>query len=236
MMTISMNIQRFLMILGVYYSKLTDPCKTFQSRFHCTRLGERPKSSFIDKCHRSPPAGILCPRRLSPATIVLAQALFQIVRTAAWLVYRLGIVVVVVVVYPFLRNAGWSGDILTYYIHNPIVQGIGAGLVYAGVAIAVWARYHLGSNWGMPMSEKEGAELVTTGPYAYVRNPIYSGVLLAIIGAALSLGLLWAIAFVPYAVYLIPSVFGEEKIMARLFPDTYPAYKARTKRLIPWVW
>lgn len=157
------------------------------------------------------------------------------VHSGRWLAYRLGIVVVVVIAYPIFKNTGLS-DIFAYYIHSLPVQIVGAVLVYIGVALAVWARFYLGRNWGMPMSEKEGAELVTTGPYAYVRNPIYSGILLAGIGAALSLGLTWAIAFVLYAAYLIPSVFGEERIMLRLFPDTYPAYKARTKRLIPWVW
>ena len=86
------------------------------------------------------------------------------------------------------------------------------------------------------MTEKAGAELVTTGPYAYIRNPIYTGILLAIIGSSLGLGLLWVVILIPYCAYLIPSVFVEEKIMLRLFPGAYPAYKARTKRLIPWVW
>ncbi len=170
--------------------------------------------------------------------LVWIVGMFSAKRTArrvggSWLLYRF---VALAVVYFVLRYAGLSNTVFTYYIQAPVVQWIGLVCVYVGVALAIWARFYLGRNWGMPMSEKEGAELVTTGPYAFIRNPIYSGVLLAITGSALCLGLLWAIILVLYAAYLIPSVFTEEKIMARLFPETYPAYKARTKRLIPWVW
>lgn len=151
----------------------------------------------------------------------------------ALLLYRVfaGIVIVVILEYLGVRKSFFLD-----YIHNPSVRIIGAVLVFLGIALAFWARYHLGRNWGMPLSEKEGAQLVTTGPYAYIRNPIYAAVLLALIGSALVFGMLWLLVIVLYGGYFIYSVFGEEKIMARLFPDQYPAYKARTKRLIPFVW
>jgi len=150
--------------------------------------------------------------------------------------YRLGIAAIVGVLFVLAHSIGTFGDIVNYYTHNVIVQSIGVALVYIGIGVAVWARFYLGRNWGMPMSEKKGAELVTKGPYAYVRNPIYSGILLAIAGSALSIAFFWVFIFIAYAAYLSPSVFVEEKIMTRLFPEQYPAYKARTKRLIPWVW
>lgn len=149
-----------------------------------------------------------------------------------WWAYRL---IVAAIIYLIVRLSGSKGFFL-YYIHNLPLQWIGVVLVYIGTGTAIWARYYLGRNWGMPMSVKEGAELVTTGPYAYIRNPIYTGIFFAMIGSALALGVIWAIIFALYLIYLIPSVFVEEKIMARLFPDAYPAYKARTKRLIPWIW
>ena len=113
---------------------------------------------------------------------------------------------------------------------------MGTILVILGVGLCIWARFHLGRNWGLPMSEKEGAELVISGPYAYIRNPIYAGMLLNLIGSALALSTLWVLILVIYSGYFFCSVLGEEKIMARLFPDTYPSYKAQTKRLVPWVW
>lgn len=148
------------------------------------------------------------------------------------LIYRIAVAFVIILI---IRFAGFSAFVRVY-IHNDAVRWFGAFLVVLGMALGFWARYNLGRNWGEPMTEKVGAELVTTGPYAYIRNPIYSAVMLSMIGSCLVFGLLWVVVFVAYAGYLIPSVFVEEKIMLKLFPDTYPAYKARTKRLIPWVW
>lgn len=150
-----------------------------------------------------------------------------------WYLYRIFAGVVLVVL---LRLFGVTKSFFLYYIQIEPVRIAGAVLVFLGILLAFWARYYLGRNWGMPLSEKEGAELVTTGPYAYIRNPIYAGVLLALIGSALVFGVLWLLVIVLYAGYFIYSVFGEEKIMERLFPNQYPAYKARTKRIIPWVW
>jgi len=150
-----------------------------------------------------------------------------------WYLYRIFSGVVLVLL---LRFFGLKSSFFLYYIHSAPVRIIGAVLVFLGIAVAFWARYHLGRNWGMPLSEKEGAELVTTGPYAYIRNPIYAGVLLALIGSILVYGVLWLIVLVLYGGYFFYSVFGEEKIMMRLFPEQYPPYKARTKRVIPWVW
>src|SRR5215472_4333152 len=57
---------------------------------------------------------------------------------------------------------------------NPWLLGTGLVIFILGLALAVWARVYLGRNWGMPMSQKADPELVTTGPYARVRHPIYS--------------------------------------------------------------
>ena len=69
-------------------------------------------------------------------------------------------------------------------VHTPVLQVIGVVLFVSGLAFAVWARIHLGRNWGMPMTQKDEPELVTSGPYHLVRHPIYSGILLAILGTA----------------------------------------------------
>jgi protein-S-isoprenylcysteine O-methyltransferase Ste14 len=114
-------------------------------------------------------------------------------------------------------------------------QWVGVGLCLAGIAFAVWARVYIGRNWGMPMSLREGHELVTSGPYAYVRHPIYSGLMVAMIGSALTESLFWMLVFVLYFAYFLVSARSEEKTMLAQFPDTYPAYRRRTKMLIPFV-
>ena len=118
---------------------------------------------------------------------------------------------------------------------NPI-NGI-AGLIvcFAGFGLAVWARLYLGRNWGMPMSLKEGHELVTTGPYRYVRHPIYTGMLLAILGSALVNGPIWVVFFAGMAVYCVYSARTEESLMQQQFPEQYALYKRRTKAIVPFL-
>ena len=70
-------------------------------------------------------------------------------------------------------------------VNSPVLQVVGAILFLAGLGFAVWARIYLGRNWGMPMTQKDEPELVTSGPYRYVRHPIYSGILLAMLGTRL---------------------------------------------------
>jgi protein-S-isoprenylcysteine O-methyltransferase Ste14 len=120
----------------------------------------------------------------------------------------------------------------TYITANPTVKIIGVICCVLGVAFAIWARLHIGSNWGMPMSIKEKPELVTTGPYQYVRHPIYTGVLLAILGSALNAGVLWLIVFLAALFNFIFRARAEEKIMTREFPEQYPQYMQRTKMII----
>jgi protein-S-isoprenylcysteine O-methyltransferase Ste14 len=119
---------------------------------------------------------------------------------------------------------------------NPIIGAIGALLTIIGVTIAIWARLYLGTNWGMPMTLKENRELVTGGPYKYIRHPIYAGMMLAMTGAVLALGLWWLFTvFVVYFLYFIYSATSEEKILAKEFPHEYPAYRKRTQMLIPFI-
>jgi protein-S-isoprenylcysteine O-methyltransferase Ste14 len=118
---------------------------------------------------------------------------------------------------------------------NPTLQGIGMGLFLIGLGLALWARVYLGRNWGTPMSEKVDAELVTNGPYRYIRNPIYSGLILAAIGTAVAVSWYWLIAAAFMGAYFIYSATVEARTMERLFPNDYPAYKRSTKMLIPFI-
>ena len=120
-------------------------------------------------------------------------------------------------------------------VHSPVLGAIGAVVFASGLALAVWARIHLGRNWGMPMSEKTEPELITSGPYRLIRHPIYSGLLLALLGTALATNLIGLIIVAVLAVYFYYSASIEEKNLSRTFPTAYPAYRAGTKMLIPFV-
>ena len=140
-----------------------------------------------------------------------------------------GLILVVIVALRLLRGNE------TFSIHSVAVQIVGVVLFVAGLALAVWARIYLGRNWGMPMTERAEPELVTSGPYRFVRHPIYSGILLAILGSALCTTLFWLALLVLLGVYFIYSARVEEQRMTGSFPSQYPSYKARTKMLIPFV-
>ncbi|MBV9101676.1 MAG: isoprenylcysteine carboxylmethyltransferase family protein [Candidatus Dormibacteraeota bacterium] len=143
---------------------------------------------------------------------------------------RLGIVVVVIVL---LRTNAFN--MRTSLIDDAALQAAGLALFVGGLSVAVWARLNLGRNWGMPMSEKADPELVTSGPYRYIRHPIYSGIILAMVGTALGIGLLWLIVALLIGAYFVFSATVEERTLARLFPSTYPAYKRATHMLVPFL-
>ena len=120
-------------------------------------------------------------------------------------------------------------------ITNPIAGTVGVALCALGVGFAIWARIYLGRNWGMPMSRKADPELVTGGPYAYVRHPIYTGVMLAMLGAAVGDGVFWLLPLAVFGGYFIHSARNEERLMLEQFPRQYPAYMKRTKMLLPFI-
>jgi protein-S-isoprenylcysteine O-methyltransferase Ste14 len=142
---------------------------------------------------------------------------------------RVGIILVVLLL---LRVRAVKEHAVT---SNPWLQGIGLALFFLGLALAIWARVYLGRNWGMPMSQKVDPELVTTGPYHSIRHPIYSGIVLAMIGTTIAVSLYWLVAVILLGAYFLYSAIVEERSMARLFPDSYPGYKRSTKMLIPFI-
>jgi len=120
-------------------------------------------------------------------------------------------------------------------VTSPVLQGVGIAVFVLGLAGAAWARVYLGRNWGMPMTERADPELVTSGPYRYIRHPIYTAIIVAMLGTALGVGVFWLVPAALAGAYFIYSASVEEKTMSRLFPDTYPAYKRGTKMLIPFL-
>jgi len=119
---------------------------------------------------------------------------------------------------------------------GPLPPTIGTILVFAGLALAVWARWHLGRNWSGAVVVKQGHTLTRTGPYRRVRHPIYSGVLLALLGTALAIG--EPRGFVATALILcgfLVKLSSEEARMREIFAD-YADYSRDTARLIPGVY
>lgn len=149
---------------------------------------------------------------------------------------RLGILVVVLITLRFFRLGHAAWFMRLHAINKSPVAGLaGVVLCALGVGLAVLARVYLGRNWGLPMSLKENPEFITAGPYAAIRHPIYAGILLAIVGSAIGVNILWILVLVPLGPYFLYSARREEEIMVAQFPGQYPEYMKRTKMLVPFV-
>jgi protein-S-isoprenylcysteine O-methyltransferase Ste14 len=120
-------------------------------------------------------------------------------------------------------------------VHSPVLGAIGAAVFAGGIALAVSSRVQLGRNWGMPMTQKAEPELVTSGPYRFVRHPIYSGLLAAVLGTVLVTNLIGLIIVAILGGYFYYCASVEEKNLTATFPSAYPAYRVSTKMLIPFV-
>jgi protein-S-isoprenylcysteine O-methyltransferase Ste14 len=113
---------------------------------------------------------------------------------------------------------------------------LGAALTFAGLAFAIWARFIIAGNWSGYVELKQDHELILDGPYALVRHPIYTGLLLAFAGSALAVGE-WrgVLAVAIAAASFWRKLRFEEAIMRREFGDAYSQYAARVPALIPFV-
>ena len=113
---------------------------------------------------------------------------------------------------------------------------IGLALTAAGLAFAAAARVWLGGNWSGTVTLKKGHELVESGPYALVRHPIYTGLLVALIGTAIAVDRWRAIVgLAPLLAGIVNKKSVEERFMREAFGEAYAAYRARVKALGPFV-
>ncbi|MBA3916870.1 MAG: isoprenylcysteine carboxylmethyltransferase family protein, partial [Acidobacteriales bacterium] len=102
---------------------------------------------------------------------------------------RFSYLVVEIAGYYLLFAAGGMGFLNQRLIPGtPLFVWAGVVCTWAGIALAIWARWSLGRNWSARITLKEGHELIRSGPYRYFRHPIYSGLDLAVVGGALAIG------------------------------------------------
>jgi protein-S-isoprenylcysteine O-methyltransferase Ste14 len=111
---------------------------------------------------------------------------------------------------------------------------VGVALTAAGVAIAIWARWHLGANWSGVVTLKEGHELIRTGPYRTIRHPIYTGILLALLGTAVAVGevrglLALAIAWLSFYI----KARREESFLTQEFGPGFAEHRRHTGMFLP---
>jgi len=135
---------------------------------------------------------------------------------------------------PGMAGPGLAAPIVSYQPSFPV---IGAVLTAAGLGFAVWARVHLAGNWSGTVTLKQDHELVRSGPYAVVRHPIYTGILLAVIGAVVANDRWSAVlALALMAAAFLRKIATEERFMAEAFGPAYAEYRRATARLVPYLW
>jgi len=125
---------------------------------------------------------------------------------------------------PWLYVQLWPSSYWTFWL--------GAAVTIAGLLFAVWAREHLGRNWSRSVTIKQDHELITTGPYAVARHPIYTGILTGFFGMAIAISQVRG--FIVFALIFVVFWFKfrmEEKWMRSQFGESYATYARRPP---PW--
>ena len=117
---------------------------------------------------------------------------------------------------------------------TPWLQWLGVVLTLAGLLFAIWARLYLGKNWSGLVQVKHDHELIRTGPYSFVRHPIYSGILLALLGTAVCRRNLWGflgVALIWLGLWVKSRL--EERFMVETFGAQYENYRRTTGAILP---
>lgn len=116
------------------------------------------------------------------------------------------------------------------------VAWAGAVLTFLGVLFAIWARFTIGKEWSAEVQIKEGHQLIRSGPYAHIRHPIYTGLLLALCGTAVAIGEYRAIVGVALFLFgFIRKAKKEERFLAGEFGPAFDEHRRHTGFFLPWV-
>jgi protein-S-isoprenylcysteine O-methyltransferase Ste14 len=166
----------------------------------------------------------LLERRVRAGPAAETRPLQKIIITLSFAIFLL-LMVVSVLDYRF----GWS--------HVPAwVSGLGDALVALGLAIDL--RVFRENSYGASTIQRmEGQEVITTGPYALVRHPMYVGVLIMVIGVPLALGSWWGLLVVLASIAILVLRILDEEKMLRGQLEGYDAYARGVRyRLVPGLW
>jgi protein-S-isoprenylcysteine O-methyltransferase Ste14 len=148
-------------------------------------------------------------------------------------------IVLLLVAYVLIVNGRLGWDLLNRRVVPAGTASLwsGYGLLMAGMLFAGWARIFLGGNWSSSVTLKQDHTLVRSGPYRIVRHPIYTGLLVALLGTAIVLGELRCfIGVILAAIAWKMKSMNEEALMVEEFGDQYTRYRLQVKGLVPYLW
>jgi protein-S-isoprenylcysteine O-methyltransferase Ste14 len=168
------------------------------------------------------------------ASSLSASAPKRAQRPGARLFYR-GELLLALALFTFPQlGVGWLGLQLVPRTEALFVSG--ALMLVAGLSFTVWARVHLGQHWSGHVTLKAGHRLIRTGPYALVRHPIYTGILLAMLGTAVAVDEVRGVLALLVALQAhVRKLRIEERWLTEEFGDEYRRYRREVKALIPGV-
>src|SRR6266571_2838207 len=153
---------------------------------------------------------------------IAVGSLVKVSQTHESAFYRLARLVVLAITFALLFSDRIAVGPLGLRIVPPLpaIAYSGFGFALTGLALALWARMHLGQYWSDKVVLKADHQLIRSGPYAHIRHPIYSGVLLGVAGTALLVGewrglLAFTLLLTNYAV----KAKKEEGILSARFGD-----------------
>jgi protein-S-isoprenylcysteine O-methyltransferase Ste14 len=148
-------------------------------------------------------------------------------------------IILLLVAYVLIVNGelGWNWLNLRLVPDGRASTAVGYGLLMAGMLFAGWARLFLGGNWSSNVTLKQDHTLIRSGPYRIVRHPIYTGLLVALLGTAIALGELRCFLGVLLAAIAWKfKSMSEETLMVQQFGDQYTRYREQVKGLVPYLW
>ena len=148
------------------------------------------------------------------------------------LLYMLPLIAAFTLVFRPEARYGWLGE--RFLPDAAVLQWIAVLVTASGVAIAFWARWHLGANWSGVVTLKEGHELIRTGPYRFVRHPIYTGMLLMLLGTILAIGEVRGLIalLITWASFYVKAR-REESFLAQEFGPRFTEHSEHTGMFLP---
>ena len=151
---------------------------------------------------------------------------------------RRSIVLFVLIIAVFILWSRTDPDlVLTRFVPDTAAAGIaGIALTIIGLGFSAYARRYLGKNWSSMVMIKEGHQLIRTGPYRWVRNPMYTGMLTAYLGLVIAFGIVAALAalVILFAALWI-KITAEQELLEEKFGEEYRQYRRDVKAIIPFL-
>lgn len=152
---------------------------------------------------------------------------------AAMAAYRLPIIFGAILLWGPTWRSEWGWNLAP---QRDLLRAGGAVACVLGLGVAIWARRTLAGNWSSDVTFKQGHELIESGPYRFVRHPIYTGLILMLLGTAMAKGRVQSwLGLLCQCIGFWIKLRQEEKVMLQHFPNEYPSYRKRVKALVPFI-